>query len=134
MSNRKKIVIAVSIVLLIVIILVIRRNRKRKEGSNELNKQLAAAEQSNTSNPLTSSSEANYNVFPLMFGSKGDNVLRLQRALNKISPENKITEDGDFGNGTRLKLITSLPTSMYSLGPKVTEVQLNAIIAKGNLI
>jgi peptidoglycan hydrolase-like protein with peptidoglycan-binding domain len=77
----------------------------------------------------------NLDAFPLKVGSKGSNVKRLQNALNRIGgPTGKIAEDGDFGNQTRLKILTTLSTSSYSAGPSITETQLNALIQRSNRI
>ena len=72
--------------------------------------------------------------FPLQKGSKGDNVRRLQQALNRLSPQSPITVDGAFGNETATKIITTLATTKYSYGPKVYEAQLNEIIAMANRV
>ena len=68
--------------------------------------------------------------FPLDVGSQGKNVQRLQIALNRIKPTDKLVEDGVFGSKTRVKLLTSLPTTLSML--PMTEKQLNAIIKMGN--
>lgn len=70
--------------------------------------------------------------FPLKVGSVGENVKRLQMALNRINTLNTITVDGVFGNDTRLKLLRTLAISMYGVGPTVTENQLTNIISKSN--
>lgn len=68
--------------------------------------------------------------FPLNMGMQGENVRRLQVALNWIKPTNKIDEDGKFGAQTRGKMLTSLNTSLSVL--PVTESNFNAIIKLGN--
>lgn len=68
--------------------------------------------------------------FPLNLGMQGENVRRLQVALNWIKPVNKIDEDGKFGAQTRGKLLTSVSTSLSVL--PVTESNFNAIIKLGN--
>jgi hypothetical protein len=70
--------------------------------------------------------------FPLASGMRGENTKRLQIALNRINPSYKISEDGVFGQGTASKIVTTLATSMYTVGPKVTEAQLTNIIRLGN--
>lgn len=54
-------------------------------------------------------------AFPLQKGSKGPNVLYLQRALNRMVPVgyNKLVEDSDFGPLTYTAVITWAGTKYY---------------------
>mgnify|MGYP001027931261 CR=1 FL=1 len=82
---------------------------------------------------VTPTPPVNLDAFPLKVGSKGNNVRRLQMALNRIGGgTNKIAEDGVFGNQTRLKVLTTLATSSYNAGPEITESQLNELIKRSN--
>jgi len=69
-------------------------------------------------------------TFPFDLGSRGDNVRRLQVALNRIKPQPKITEDGVFGSETRAKLLTSVSTQLSQL--PMSSYQLTEIIKMGN--
>lgn len=119
--NKKILIIAVSILLIIVIFYFVLKPKKINE-QKELNQSLPIQ---------TPVNNIPVSEFPLRVGSKGENVLRLQRALNKIQIVNKISEDSNYGNATRVKIITALSTTMYSLNAEITEIQLNAIIKKG---
>lgn len=68
--------------------------------------------------------------FPFDEGSRGDNVRRLQVALNRIKPSDKIIEDGVFGPTTRTKLLTTVST--YLSQRPISEAQLIEIIRIGN--
>jgi hypothetical protein len=71
--------------------------------------------------------------YPIQVGSHGDKTRLLQAALNVIGGNaKKITEDGVFGNDTKIKLITTVPTSMYGFGATVNESQLFDISSKAN--
>lgn len=69
-------------------------------------------------------------TFPFDVGSRGDNVRRMQVALNRIKPQPKITEDGVFGPETRAKLLTSVSTQLSQL--PISSAQLTEIIKLGN--
>lgn len=68
--------------------------------------------------------------FPFDFGTRGDNVRRMQMALNRIKPSEKITEDGIFGTATRSKLLTSVSTQLSKL--PMSRAQWLQIIQLGN--
>lgn len=73
--------------------------------------------------------------FPLNKGMKGENVKRLQMAINRIGGTlqtitTKVIEDGKFGEGTKTKLLLTVPTSQSTL--PMSEATFNAIIAKAN--
>lgn len=67
---------------------------------------------------------------PFDFGSRGDNVRRLQMALNRIKAQPRITEDGVFGAETRAKLLTSVSTQLSQM--PISSAQLTEIIKLGN--
>lgn len=74
------------------------------------------------SQPAQNTPVANDN-FPLVKGSKGDNVKYLQAAINKIHPAANLAVDGDFGNSTYLALVTFVGTKYYPVTqPLFTEV------------
>jgi hypothetical protein len=72
--------------------------------------------------------------FPFNVGTQGDNVRRLQLALNainaKVSPSRKIMVDSIFGPETRNAMLLTLPATLS--GVPIFDLQLNAIILKGN--
>ena len=69
--------------------------------------------------------------FPLNVGMQGENIRRLQVAINRLNKTSaKIAEDGVFGAETKRKLLLSVPTTQSGL--PMSEVTLNAIIAAGN--
>jgi len=75
--------------------------------------------------------------FPLNKGMQGENVKRLQMAINRIGGTlqtitTKVIEDGKFGEGTKTKLLLTVPTSQSTL--PMSEATFNAIIAKANNI
>lgn len=125
-KSTKILIVIVSVILIGVILYFIFKPKK-----TEYNDIIAPPIKNNGSNNNTPVAK---DTFPLKVGSVGENVKRLQMALNRINNVNTITVDGVFGNDTRLKLITTLATSMYSSGPSVTENQLTSIISKSNSI
>jgi lysozyme family protein len=68
--------------------------------------------------------------FPLTQGMQGQNVKRLQTALNYIKPTNPVKVDGVFGSQTFGKLVTTV--SAYLSNTPITETNFNQIIALGN--
>lgn len=89
---------------------------------------------SNNANTGSNAPAPDSDAFPIKKGSRGDNVRRLQVALNFIDPSDSITEDGVWGTKTNNKVLTTLATTEYGDGPSLTEQQLNFAIAKGNKI
>ena len=126
--KTKKILIIVVAVLLIATVLYFVFRKPKVQTQDPLinpNPNPSNTTPTNTTPPIN-------DTFPLRVGSKGENVKRLQIALNKINPNNKLSYDSNFGNQTRIAIITSLATSLYSLGPEITEAQLNKLIQLGN--
>lgn len=68
--------------------------------------------------------------FPLVQGMQGDNVRRLQMALNYIKPSNPLIVDGSWGSQTSGKLYTSVSTTLSQT--PLSETNFNQIIALGN--
>ena len=69
--------------------------------------------------------------FPLNVGMQGENIRRLQVAINRLNKTSaKIAEDGIFGAETKNKFLLSVPTTQSGL--PMSEATLNAIIAAGN--
>lgn len=122
MTTKKKIIIAIAIILILSVIAYFIF-RKPKEVVEPVITPL---------NPDGIKQTVIGETFPLKSGVRGENTKRLQMALNKIKPLSPITIDGIFGDQTRLKILTSLSTGIYSQGPEVTESQLNNIITLGN--
>ena len=114
------------IVLIIVVVAYFIIKNKKQKSTEVLFTNTAEVKNSNALPPIEMDN------FPLKNGSKGANVKRLQIALNRLKPTTKIVEDGYFGNGTRVKIISDLATSLYSVGPSITELQLNKLIQLGN--
>lgn len=77
-----------------------------------------------------SSSASGNDTFPLDKGSQGENVLYLQRALNKMVPVGykKIPENSKFGDDTYKAVITWVGTKYYP----VTQANWTAIMNKAN--
>jgi hypothetical protein len=131
MSRNKKILIIVLAVLLIAAIVYFLLFRKRK--TDEVLQDGVLTLDGNTSPAQTSAVES----FPLNIGMQGENVKRLQMAINRIGStlqviSGNIAVDGKFGEETKTKLLLSVPTSQSTL--PMTEATFNAIIAKSNRI
>ena len=120
--NKKKIIIGIAIILILAAIayFIFKPKKENKEDEKPI------------LNPDGIKVSQVGETFPLKSGANGENTKRLQTALNRIKPASPITVDGIFGNQTRIKIITTLSTGMYNVGPEVTESQLNNIIALGN--
>lgn len=118
-NNKNKIIIIIVAVLLIAVVLYFLFFKKPK------------AQDTDTSiiKPPILPPIKNDN-FPLIKGSKGSNVIYLQRALNKINPTYKIDDDGDFGNITYMFLLTTVGTSFYP----VTADKFTQILSRANNI
>lgn len=123
-NNKNKIIIIIVAVLLIAVVLYFLFFKKPK------------AQNTDTSiitppilPPINTTPTTNDN-FPLIKGSKGSNVIYLQRALNKINPTYKIDDDGDFGNITYMFLLTTVGTSFYP----VTADKFTQILSRANNI
>lgn len=69
-------------------------------------------------------------AFPLVKGSKGENVLYLQRALNRIIPVgyDKLTEDGSLGDKTYTAVVRWIGTAFYP----VSQANWTTILNKSN--
>jgi len=119
MTKKTKIILVVVAILLVA---VISYFIFRKKASANTVATIPAADTSNK--PITNDN------FPLNVGSQGENVKRLQMALNRIKPTDKLIEDGVFASKTRVKLLLTLPVTLSKL--PMDEVQLNAIIKQAN--
>jgi hypothetical protein len=118
--------------LVLIIIYIVWRARKKNTPVEQIVEEKTKSTTATTNTGLNM--ESSTDAFPLKVGSKGENVKRLQIALNRINSANKITEDGSFGEQTRVKLMATVATTMYGslAGLTISESQLNAIIQKGN--
>lgn len=130
MDKKKKItVIIVAIIIVAVIVYFIFFNNKDTQPTSLVGKVPVPP----NSTPAISTGTETEESYPVQSGSQGDKTKSLQTALNRIGGNtNRISEDGVFGNNTKVKLITTVSTSMYGAGPSVNEPQLTAIIAMGN--
>lgn len=133
MKTGKKILIIVIALILIAVIAYFIFFRKPKQDNT-----VVSGSPSPTPNPVPSPSGSTtvggpVSAFPLKKGSTGENVRRLQIALNLIDKNGTdISQDGIYGNQTYDKILTVLPTNAYNVGGEITETQLNKIIALGN--
>lgn len=120
--KKYKIWIIVAVVLVIAIVLYSRYNKKKNLAPID-----TAKTPSGSPPPATTTKQIN-DGFPLVKSSYGPNVQYLQRALNKIKPDNPVKVDGDFGNETYNKLLLTINTQAYP----VTEAKFNEILNKAN--
>lgn len=125
--NRKKIIIIVVAIILISIILYYVFRKKNTGEFTSIQPNLTPGTPTPVPAPVMSE-------FPLKEGSRGENVKRMQYALNRISGKDPINVDGVFGSQTRTKILTTLATSQYSFGPTISSKQLTEIIKKSNSI
>lgn len=109
MSNKVKIILVV--VFIFIVFGVIYFLRKRKQKFQEQNFEALPPISNTPTAASTTNLEAN-DSFPLKKGSKGNNVVYLQNALNKFS-SSKITADGVFGEQTYNKILTTVNASSY---------------------
>lgn len=121
MSTRTKIIITV-VALLILGMVLYFLFRKPKAPAIDLTQ--------NPAEPAKPTPLVNTDEFPFGEGARGDNVRRLQMALNRIAPDSKILEDGVFGGKTRTKLAVSVPTTLSQL--PLTKERWLKIIQLGN--
>lgn len=118
MLKKYKYHLIILVVIVIIAYFILKRNRNTGTIKQEKPNKLPGTTPS--SQPTVT------DAFPLKIGSRGANVTKLQAALNRITPSNKIAEDGIFGNQTYGKLITSVNSSSYP----VTQTIFNQIINK----
>lgn len=121
MSKQLKIIIAVAIVIVLVIVLVLFFKPGNKTTPE------TQIQDPSSANPVSYLPDN----FPFNEGSAGENVRRLQIALNRIGGNKpKIAEDGIFGHNTKIKLLTTVDTTLSQL--PMSEENLRKIIVKGN--
>lgn len=123
MSNKLK--IAIVVLAIAVAVFVIYYVRKRKKQNTPVNNTV-----NGTSARIPAALPTDNDSFPLDEGSRGRNVLYLQRALNLIRPENDLLEDGVFGSRTKSALLLSVSAATARL--PLDEQRFNQIIAAGN--
>lgn len=114
MSRNKKIIL-VSIALVLIIIAVYLLFRKKKFQTTVIDQAAVNSTPVTVTNPTQSKPTWTENKFPLDVNMKGDYVLALQRALNRIQPTNPIPVDGVFGPTTKTKLLLTVSTSQSVL-------------------
>lgn len=93
-------------------------------------KQVQAQENNTITAPAYATEAGKDDSFPLQLGSRGPNVEYLQRALNTIRPENKLTIDGVLGNNTRQALLVTVSTNLSFL--PLTKDRFNKILVLAN--
>lgn len=127
--KKQNIIILVAVIVIIIIALVIVWYYFKNKPVNQpqLNNQIQSPGQ--TTVTTTTTTQAN-DDFPLVKGSKGSNVQYLQKALNRLNPNNNLTIDGDFGNDTytAVLLTPGLGTKYYP----VTQTAWTDIMHKSN--
>lgn len=125
--NKNKIIIIIVAVLLIAVIIYFLFFKKPKVvDTTILNPNLNP----NPNPKPTNTTPVENDNFPLMVGSKGNNVKYLQNALNKINPTYTIKADGSFGTQTKSFLLVTMGTSYYP----VTTTLFTEILKKANNI
>jgi hypothetical protein len=119
--NKRFIYIGLGIVALVITFFVgrkIYRRWKEKKALEEAAKKELAANAFNNlkpGDPGMNTPEVD-DSFPLVIGSKGDNVRYLQQALNRLGPKfgmAPLSEDGNFGKKTYDAVITWVNTKSY---------------------
>ncbi len=131
MNRNKKIMIIIAAVIIIAAIVYFFFIRKKSVDTEV--KEVSINPSTDLSTAQTWIAES----FPLNKGMQGENVKRLQMAINRIGGTlqtitTKVIEDGKFGEATKTKLLLSVPTSQSTL--PMSEATFNAIIAKANKI
>lgn len=111
MSKRTKIIIIIVAVLLVATIAYFIF-RKKPEADKPITDTNGTKTTSTgpLSNPLFKPA-----TFPLDINMMGEDVKRLQMALNRINTTYKISEDGVFGDETKIKLLRTVPTTQSRL-------------------
>lgn len=110
-KNKKILIIVIAVLLIAVISYFIFRTKKTQD-----------IQPANVTPPNQGPAKSSYlpEKFPLDINMQGENVLRLQKALNRIKPTFKISEDGILGYETKTKLLTTLPITLSALPMKET--------------
>lgn len=114
MKNKKLYIIGgiVLLVLIVIAFIFIKKEKQSKqmEGIVSGNSTPGTASTASTGSAISTKAEA----FPLEFGMKGNEILTLQRELNKIAKSKSkplITEDGVYGNQTYTAIIALVGAS-----------------------
>lgn len=123
MSNKVKIIIVVVLILVAAIVYYLFFNKKDENLIVDATGKITTPD---TSKPVIVQNDN----FPLERGMQGNNIARLQTALNFIKPSNPLLVDGVFGSQTTAKLYTTVPATLSK--QPITEQQFNQIIAMGN--
>lgn len=131
-KKRKKVIVIILIVIALLIITlvtikIVKKVKEKKALNENADHQKKNFDNTQGEHPDTKTVTGNDN-FPLEEGSEGKNVLYLQRALNKLTTYDKITEDGKFGHKTYLSVITGPGTNYYP----VTVDKFTEILQKAN--
>lgn len=108
MSKTVKIILIVLVIIVITVILYFLLRKKPQIVAEQNNNKAATPD----NNPIVQYAP---DVFPLVPGARGENVKRLQFALNRIRPDQKIAEDGILGNTTKTKLLVTVPSTLSQL-------------------
>ncbi len=129
MSKRTKIIIVIVAVLLIATIAYFVFRKKPAKTDKPITDTNGTPVNSSTpaTNPLFKPA-----TFPLDINMMGEDVKRLQMALNRINPNYKISEDGVFGDETKIKLLRTVATTQSRL-PMSMDTWLQ-IIRKANAL
>jgi len=101
MKRKTIIIIIVVLIILAIVGYFLWKNYQNKK-RQDLLAGVTETGTSPTSGPTSSGGSGYSDSFPLSMGSKGNNVLALQIAINEGCPQltEKIAEDGDFGPQT----------------------------------
>jgi hypothetical protein len=131
-KGNRTLIIVIGFLVLVFIILVIYNHLKDKPVDDVY---IPPADP----NPNNNTTPAANDSFPLKKGSKGPNVMYLQKAINRIvtNPALKVAEDGSFGDKTYYSLVSGVGTSTWwSSKPEpiypVTSSAFTQILQKSN--
>lgn len=123
MSTKVKIIIVVVLIVVAAIVYYLFFNKKDENIIIDATGKITTPD---TTKPVTVQNDN----FPLQRGMQGNNIARLQTALNFIKPSNPLLVDGIFGSQTTAKLYLTLPSTLSK--QPISEVAFNQIIAMGN--
>lgn len=118
MDKKKKKILIISAAILLVVVIVYFVFFRKPKIETDFEKEIDTIKGNNgivgPSTNLPSAPAANDSL-PLQLGSKGQRVINVQNAVNKINPLAMLTVDGDFGSATRNALITFVGSKFYPI-------------------
>lgn len=126
MKPKAKILIVLAIVLVVVAAVWILKRRKKEEITETVSTAMQPVVVDNEKSPAGQTKGGNTSVFPLKKGSRGNEVLNLQKSINYLygNGGSVLGEDGVFGNNTeafltkyfkRNKVSESLYGSLFTM-------------------